>query len=62
MAEFRDQSAKGVTPEQVAGWIELLLSVADKIVRLFGRRRSDRPARQEPDVTPPRESPGRRAE
>lgn len=54
MAELRNAGQKGITPEQAAGWLQVLLQLADAIVRLFGRRSTDRPEREEPDAEPPR--------
>lgn len=60
MAEIRDKPAARVTPEAVASWVELALMLADRILKLFGRRKSDAPEREKPDTPPPREGPGRR--
>jgi hypothetical protein len=52
MAGPNQASQARVTPERIAEWAELVLFLADKLLRLFGRRKSDRPARAEPDEGP----------
>jgi hypothetical protein len=46
VAELGNQPPKGIAPEVVARWIELALYLADRILRLFGRRATDRPERE----------------
>lgn len=46
MAEVRNDTKARVRPEDVLGWIQLALSLADRILRLFGRRATDRPERE----------------
>lgn len=48
MAEFRGQSSAGLTPEKVQSWLLLVLQIADAVIKLFGRRSSDRPEREPP--------------
>lgn len=50
MAELRDSAKAGVRPDQVVQWIELALYLADRILRLFGRRTTDRPERHPEDA------------
>jgi hypothetical protein len=39
-----------ITPERLAAWVEFALYVADRILQLVGRRKTDRTLR-EPDKT-----------
>jgi hypothetical protein len=57
----RGEHPKGLTPENVAAWLALVLQLADAVLRLFGRRSSDRPDRERasgeaegPPLEPPR--------
>lgn len=38
-----------VTPDDVSRWFSVLLMIADSILRLIGRRASDRPERERPE-------------
>jgi hypothetical protein len=52
MAGTREANQARVTPEAVAAWVELALFLADRILRLFGRRKSDVPDRERGSVRP----------
>lgn len=49
MAEFRGANQARVSPDDVARWFAVILQIADAVLRLFGRRSTDRPERAEPE-------------
>ncbi len=49
MAEFRDANQARVSPDDVSRWFAVLLQIADAVIRLFGRRSTDRPEREPPE-------------
>lgn len=49
MADIRDGEPPRIDPQGIAALVYQLLTLADAVLRLFGRRKSDRPARS-PDA------------
>ena len=52
MADIRDGQPPRLSPEGIAGLVYQLLQLADSILRIFGRRRSDRPDRERASAEP----------
>jgi len=58
MAEPHGGNPTRMTPAKVLDFIGLLLQAADAILRIFGRRSTDRLGREKPNGTPPGDDPG----
>lgn len=49
MADVGDRQPSRLTPEGIGALVMQLLQLADMVLKLFGRRKTDRPDRQGPE-------------
>jgi len=54
MAELRDEHSTGLSEDRLTTILGSLIQVADLILRIFGKRKSDRPQRDPGMTAPPR--------